>query len=204
MMTVRCCCGGCCGAWVDAHRLDTLTQLTDLSLFNNAVKTIENLDSLKQLNVLSLGNNALTNLENVMYLRRFKHLRLVNLAGNPLCQDSEYRSYVLSHLNKLKYLDYRLVDEPSVHAAREQYQDEMLELEEVEKAEENKEMAEMEKATERERLRKANLGGVDTLFADMLREDPEFAKLRSIPTLTEAIGEFQDKFSTHTEVRMNV
>jgi len=53
-----------------------------------------------------------------MYLRPFKELRLINFAGNPICKDPEYRSYVLSHIKNLKYLDYRLVEAgylPIVH-----------------------------------------------------------------------------------------
>ena len=38
---------------------------------------------------------------------RFTNLQLLNLAGNPLCQDPDYKSFVLSHLKHLLYLDYR-------------------------------------------------------------------------------------------------
>lgn len=55
------------------------------------------------------GNNCLSQLTSVSYLVRFTHLQLLNLAGNPLCQDQDYRSYVLSHLKHLAYLDYRCV-----------------------------------------------------------------------------------------------
>lgn len=40
--------------------LDTLTKLTDLSLFNNKIKEIGGLSTLKQLECLSLGNNQLS------------------------------------------------------------------------------------------------------------------------------------------------
>jgi Leucine-rich repeat (LRR) protein len=45
--------------------LESLTKLTDLSLFNNKIDRIEGLDSLANLNVLSLGNNSLKNLDSV-------------------------------------------------------------------------------------------------------------------------------------------
>jgi hypothetical protein len=57
-----------------------------------------------------------------MYLRQFRNLRLVNLAGNPMCKDHDYRSYVLSHIKDLTYLDYRRVATADVQAAREQHQ----------------------------------------------------------------------------------
>jgi hypothetical protein len=90
-----------------------------------------NMDQLTELNVFSIGNNQLRQMENILYLRQFRALRLVNLAGNPVCADPEYHNYVLSHIPTLTYLDYRLVDVNLVQAAREQYQDEMLELEEA-------------------------------------------------------------------------
>ncbi|PNG51686.1 Leucine-rich repeat-containing protein 48, partial [Tetrabaena socialis] len=102
--------------------LETLTKLVDLSLFSNQISKIENLDTLSNLNVLSLGNNQLAQLDHVMYLRQFKQLRLVNLAGNPICKDHDYRSYVLSHIKDLIYLDYRRVNPTDVQAAREQHQ----------------------------------------------------------------------------------
>lgn len=52
--------------------LDTLTKLTDLSLYNNAISEITGLDTLVNLNVLSLGNNKITSTEQIHYLRRFQ------------------------------------------------------------------------------------------------------------------------------------
>ena len=57
-----------------------------------------------------------------MYLRQFKKLRLVNLAGNPIAAAADYRSYVLSHIKDLTYLDYRRVNAADVAAAMEQHQ----------------------------------------------------------------------------------
>ncbi len=68
------------------------------------------------------GNNQLKRLDNVMYLRQFRNLRLVNLAGNPFCKEHDYRSYVLSHIKDLTYLDYRRVVNADVSLAMEQHQ----------------------------------------------------------------------------------
>ena len=57
-----------------------------------------------------------------MYLRQFKKLSLVNLAGNPITTSPDYRSYVLSHIKDLTYLDYRRVNAADVAAAIEQHQ----------------------------------------------------------------------------------
>jgi Leucine-rich repeat (LRR) protein len=49
--------------------LDTLTKLTDLSLFRNEISEVENLDNNRELNVLSLGMNQIKNVKNVrLYL----------------------------------------------------------------------------------------------------------------------------------------
>jgi hypothetical protein len=72
--------------------------------------------------LLRAGNNHISQIDNVMYLRQFRNLRLVILAGNPICKDHDYRSYVLSHIKDLVYLDYRRVNPTDVTAAREQHQ----------------------------------------------------------------------------------
>jgi Leucine-rich repeat (LRR) protein len=45
--------------------LDTLSKITDLSLYANEVKTLENLDTLVNLNVLSVGKNQIGAIDNV-------------------------------------------------------------------------------------------------------------------------------------------
>lgn len=45
--------------------LDKLTQLEDLTLFNNRIQRLENMDILTKLHVFSIGNNDLKELGNV-------------------------------------------------------------------------------------------------------------------------------------------
>jgi hypothetical protein len=173
--------------------LETLTRLTDLSLFANLITRLENLDALKRLSALSVGNNAITELESVMYLRRFDLLRLVNLGGNPFCRDPEYQAYVIAHLKHLRYLDYRLVQPDRVLAAREQYQDELIEVEEVEsKAEETARQTE-DRRRQETLFAEANMLGIDTLVDDMLVEDMEHTKLKRLPGLTDGLAELCEK-----------
>jgi len=47
-------------------------------------------------------------------------------------------------------------------------------------------------------MAEANLKGVESLFDDMLREDPEYAKLVAVEGLTD-VTEFRDKYVTGTE-----
>ena len=76
------------------------------------------------------GKNQLAKLDRMLYLRQFEHLELVNLAGNPLCREANYKSYLCSHIDNLKYLDYTRVKAEDVSVAMEQHQDEMLDLKE--------------------------------------------------------------------------
>lgn len=57
--------------------------------------------------LLAPGSNQLPRLECVSCLVAFSRLQLLNLAGNPLAKEPDYRGYVLSHLQQLRYLDYR-------------------------------------------------------------------------------------------------
>lgn len=143
--------------------LETLTRLTDLSLYANQIGVIEGLDPLSNLQVVSLGRNNIAKLEGVMYLRRFSGLHLLNLAGNPICKDEFYRSYVLSHIKHLVYLDYRRVVAADVAAAVEQHQDAMLEILAREELAAQEDAAAAERSAHGAKMKAANLDGVETL-----------------------------------------
>tara|TARA_B110000305_G_C19431405_1_gene636442 strand:- start:928 stop:1839 length:912 start_codon:yes stop_codon:yes gene_type:complete len=102
--------------------LDNLTKLMDVSLFNNKILQIGGLDNcMESLQCLSLGNNVISSLDGKLqgevglchYLRKFKKLHLVNLEGNPVCKEAEYKYMLLAYLPNVKYLDYALIQEVS-------------------------------------------------------------------------------------------
>ena len=162
--------------------LESLVNLTDLSLFNNQIKVLQNIDNCKDLQCLSLGNNAVPSLDVCQYLRKFRNLHLVNLEGNPVCKEPEYKMMLLAYLPNIKYLDYSLINPPDVAAAREQYQDELQEAEENEAVEEEKEKRDRAAREMTEVLGRANLEVVQTIFYDFFKEDTEHAKLQvSVP-----------------------
>ncbi|KAK9824206.1 hypothetical protein WJX72_008534 [[Myrmecia] bisecta] len=179
--------------------LDKLALLEDLSLFSNCIEQMENMEMLTNLMVLSMGRNNITSLHNVMYLRQFKRLRLINLSGNPISNDSDYKSYILSHIKDLTYLDNRRVLAADVQAAMEQHQDEVIELQEKEEQEAAAEKAAAEAAAHQELMQQANLQGVETMLEDMTKNDPEWAKLASIPNLLDSWNDVKDKFTTATD-----
>tara|TARA_B100000524_G_scaffold348249_1_gene252194 strand:+ start:897 stop:2429 length:1533 start_codon:yes stop_codon:yes gene_type:complete len=111
--------------------LETLRHLSHLSLFSNRITQLQGLDSLTKLQVLSLGNNLISSADSVLHLRRFAHLQAANFGGNPFAEEAEYRSYVLTHLKHLKYLDNRIVDEHTM-AMREESEAREINLKEIE------------------------------------------------------------------------
>eukprot|EP01135_Chromosphaera_perkinsii_P001877 Nk52_evm26s212 gene=Nk52_evmTU26s212 len=186
--------------------IDTLTQLTDLTLQNNRITKIENIETLKQLTVFSIGNNLIPNLEEVIYLRRLPQLRCVNLAGNPMCEEKEYNSFVLAYLPELKYLDFRLVDDSSRRLAEELHGEKVQELvmrtnEELRKAEE----ARMEEA-ELQRYSDAYVAGMqgDLFFESMFNEDAEMAKLNFLPQVKEVLTTYQEALSGICQELVNI
>lgn len=184
----------------EINGLETMKNLTNLSLFSNRITQIQNLDTLNKLQLLSVGNNLLANLECVMYLRSFRELQAVNFVGNPFCQEVEYRNYVLAHLKYLKYLDYRLVDEQAVTSAREQYQDELLTMEETEAQKETAAGIATEKADRSAKLLEANLGGIDKLFNELsMQGEAELSKLLSHPTMAEPLEKFREQMTEATD-----
>jgi len=173
--------------------LESLVNLTNLSLFSNRITQLGGLDTLTKLQVLSVGNNLITAQDSVMYLRPFKELQAVNFVGNPFCQETEYRPYVLAHLKYLKYLDYRLVDEQAVISAREQYQDELLDMEENEAALEAASSTSAERAERMATLKAANLHEVHILRDEMLTKgEGEVTKLRAHPVMAEPVAAFRE------------
>lgn len=50
----------------------------------------------------------------VLYLRRFKNLFTLNLFGNHVSRDEDYRFFIAAYFPKLMFFDYRLLDEATV------------------------------------------------------------------------------------------
>eukprot|EP00941_MAST-03F_sp_MAST-3F-sp1_P005810 g5810.t1 len=172
-----------------------LTKLTDLSLFNNKISKLEGLDHCKQLNVLSIGNNKIEKLDNIKYLRKFENLNVINMKGNPICSDSEYKPFILAYLKFLKYLDYSLVEESDVVAAQEQFADFLLELEEKESLESKSKEMKSAQLKASEKYRAAHLERVDFLLEDLLKDDSEIDKLQTLPFYPEMFDEHESEIT---------
>ncbi|XDV13736.1 hypothetical protein PO909_002083 [Leuciscus waleckii] len=162
--------------------LDSLVKLQDLSLLNNRISVIENLDALQNLNILSIGNNSIAQLDNVLYLKQFENLRTLNLAGNPICDEEDFKIFVATHLPDLVYLDYRLLDEQTVNIKRKTAAAKSQELLYIEL--QWQKAIEAQKITEDLQLHKdafvEYLNGPQ-LFDSMFAEDPHAEKLALLP-----------------------
>lgn len=180
--------------------LSKLKRLADLSLFSNYIEQIEGLDDCLELQCLSFGNNKIVALDSIVALRGFVNLRLLNLEGNPVCKEGEYRRHVLAYLNQLTYLDYSMVTKAESTAARELYQDELLDVEEKEALREERMVREAANAMYTSKLRMANLAAAETIFGEMFVEDTEMTKLQHLPGTSNIKTSFQTEVDAASDV----
>jgi hypothetical protein len=173
--------------------LETLVNLKDLTLYHNQIEHIENLDMNQNIECLSLGKNRVKSLDCVSYLRGFPKLRMLNLEGNAICNEEEYRLYVVGFISQLDYLDFVMVGEDERVRALETFQDELMILQEKEVIEKTTKDREEAQKAETKLLKQANLLVVQNLFEEMLEEDSELSKLRTLPGVNEMLEDFQDK-----------
>jgi len=179
--------------------LETLVNLKDLTLYHNQIEHIENLDMNKNIECLSLGKNRVKSLDCVGYLRGFPKLRMLNLEGNAICNEEEYRLYVVGFISQLDYLDFVMVGEDERVRALETFQDELMILQEKEVIEKTTRDRDAGQKAETELLKLANLSVVQNLFEDMLEEDSELSKLRTLPGVNEMLEDYQDKVNEACE-----
>ncbi|KAG7265367.1 hypothetical protein CRUP_004455 [Coryphaenoides rupestris] len=163
--------------------LETLTKLEDLTLYNNKISCIENMDTLKNLTFFAIGNNSLDQLDNVIYLRRFKNLHTVNLSGNPLSEDENYKLFIAAYLSDLVYLDYRLLNEETKQQAWAKYQYAVEEIGQNELQSLKAMEAEQSQQKEIEQHKEAFVEFLNGsyLFDSMFAEDTEAAKIGHLP-----------------------
>lgn len=175
--------------------LDSLVKLQDLSLFNNRISVIEKLDALQNLHILSIGNNGIAQLDNVLYLRKFKNLRTLNLAGNPICDEENFKIFVAAYLPDLVYLDYRLLDEQTRETAFAKYQYAVEEMQHNELQEQEAMEAQKISGEELQLHKDAFVEFLNgpQLFDSMFAEDPDAEKLALLPGMEALLETFKSK-----------
>lgn len=176
--------------------LEKLLKLKDLTFHNNRIPTLENLDTLKDLHVLSIGNNRIEGLEQMIYLRQFANLRTLNMSGNPVCEDENYKLFAIAFLPNLVYLDFRLVDADTRNRAHAMYENKLGELMHNEKQEQNARIFEEKQKKEfaiHEKAYVERLNGPH-LFDSMYAEDPEGQRLLKLPGNEESTRKYKEEF----------
>ena len=102
--------------WLNNNRLAKLTglqqnwRLRELYLQNNQITTVCNasccLPELLHLNVLDLSDNLLQDLSGTLQvLSKLRYLKHLNMSGNPLTEEQDYRPRVLAALSVNKALE---------------------------------------------------------------------------------------------------
>jgi hypothetical protein len=174
--------------------LRSLKHLEDLSLYSNKISIIEGLEQCSSLQCLSLGNNKIDSLEQVIRLRQLSSLRMLTLAGNPICDETEYRMTILAYVDALNYLDYALVDDSDRNNAKEQYHDELLDVEEKESVVVEKQSRDVAMAEYLKQLDESGIIFAHVLFDDMFADDPDLEKLKHLPGTKELVEAFRVSF----------
>ncbi|KAG1703209.1 hypothetical protein DVH05_008120 [Phytophthora capsici] len=80
-------------------------SVTALYLSQNNLRSLDGIEQFKLVRLLSVGGNLLASDKELMRLSELTHLRNLNLMGNPLCNQPNYRLRVISMMDKLQVLD---------------------------------------------------------------------------------------------------
>lgn len=101
--------------------LNFLESLTQLSLEDNEIQFLDGLDSLQTLMELYLGNNLISDTREITKLKTLSRLIILDISGNNLSRDSNYRIYCIFHLRKLKVLDGVSIEQQEHSDAKETF-----------------------------------------------------------------------------------
>eukprot|EP01038_Epipyxis_sp_PR26KG_P009955 gene9955-13388_t len=175
--------------------LDSLVSLEDLSLYSNLISVVEGLDKCNNLQCLSLGNNKISSLDQATQLRQIRSMRMLTLSDNPICKEAEYRMYILAYVDSIKYLDYALIDPNERALAKEQYHDELIDLDEKEAVISEKAARDIAMEQHLKKLDEACILFAHTLFDDLFAEDADVEKLRHMNGVKDYIEQFRSSFT---------
>lgn len=179
--------------------LRSLTELEDLSLFSNKISDVDEIQFCPKLKCLSIGNNKIDSLDQIVKFRQLSDLKMLNLSGNPISQEADYKMIVLAYVNQLKYLDYQVVDQADVHQAKEQYHDELLDIEEKESVVHEKISRDKMMGDYVKQLMEASILFAHSLFDDMFNDDTEIEKLKHLPGIKEVVESFKSAFKANSD-----
>ena len=99
--------------WINGNHLEYIDDLDDcvrmrhLYAHDNQINSLDgSLPLLVNLQTLNLANNNISDLDNVLsILKSFVHLETLDLSGNPVAEEDQYRLRVFAALPQIKILD---------------------------------------------------------------------------------------------------
>jgi len=103
------------------ENLEALTHLAQLSLEDNEVESLLGLQGMSTLMELYMGNNKIADMREILHLKALPKVIILDLSGNPVGSNPEYRLYSIFHLKKLKVLDGMGVEGGEQAAANDTY-----------------------------------------------------------------------------------
>jgi hypothetical protein len=179
--------------------LEKLVNLEDLSLYSNKISVIEGLEKCVKLQCLSLGNNKVDSMEQIIRIRQLRNLKMLTLSDNPICKENEYRMIVLAYVDSITYLDYALIDPNDRSIAKEQYHDELLDIEEKESVLAEKASRDQILQDYLSKLENAGILYAYTIFDDLFHDDNDIERLKHLPGIKEQIEAFRVNFKNVSE-----
>ena len=99
--------------------LDHLMNLTQLSLEDNELFTLGGIGRIVNLMELYIGNNKIKDIKEIHHLKENGKLIILDLSGNSMTKEPDYRLYSIFHLKKLKVLDGISIDSTEATKAKE-------------------------------------------------------------------------------------
>lgn len=98
-----------------------LKNLTLLSIENNKLTTLSCFSELENLLELYVGENLIDDLKEIRNLSNLKKLLVMDLWGNPLCKDKEFRLFCIFHVKDLKVLDGYPIQPKEIEDSKQAY-----------------------------------------------------------------------------------
>lgn len=103
------------------ENLDLLVRLTQLSIEDNEIESLAGIGELVNLMELYIGNNRIESIKEVHFLKKLPKLIILDMSGNGLCREKNYRWYFIYNLRKLKVLDGISIDSSEVSKAKSEF-----------------------------------------------------------------------------------
>lgn len=98
-----------------------LKELTHLSIEANRIISLDGLQHLESILELYIGENLIGDLKEVRHLSPLQKLIVIDLLGNSLCKEFDYRLYVIFQVKDIKVLDGASVTQIEFEEAREAF-----------------------------------------------------------------------------------